>query len=214
MARAFDQTEEPPIVDADLAERLLIAASNRGAAISGGSDVYNIIYVEGLSPSGRKTGNRDNAFDDARFLVQIIGNTPRLAGAWEATTEPGKFWTQHRMDPRGAFHIDLGYQEVWRMGEYHDIPALVQVKPIRGYRDGNNSYKREGKLYVEDDLGVHHHGGYDYPVDDLGRSSAGCQVGRTIAGHARFMGLLSTDRRYKADHRFVFGSTVLPAEEI
>jgi len=208
--------------DASLDDKIASAIKGYGGELAQGGDVYNIAYTEGLEVYKDDDGlwkatpndNRNNQFNDTRLLLQIIAGKAVIVDAWEATTEPSRFWTENRMNPDGAFHIALGWQRVWVMGIYHGAPALLQARAIAGYRDGNETYRREGKLYVQDDLGVHHHGGYDLPRVDIGRSSAGCQVGRTTKGHARFMSLLKSDRRFKEDGSFLFSSTVVPADAI
>lgn len=199
---------------ATFADRVYRAMKKGGFAVADGNDVFNIIYVEGMDPDGTPNKNRYNAFDDLRMLLQVVDGKPRIVFKQDATTEPGKFWSDNPMNSRGAFHIALGQQTCWVMGEYHDNPALVQEGPIKGYRAGEGHYRREGPLLTEGDIGVHHHGGYNYPHDDLGRSSAGCQVGRLVAQHAEFMRLLKTDRRYRENRNFKFTSTVLTADEV
>lgn len=196
----------------DLASKIVRAMVVHGYAVSTAPGTYEIVYVEGMDVDGHANQNRYNAFDDIRVLIRVEeGKAPEIVHIGEATTEPGKFWTDNRMNPDGAFHIALGQQACWTVGTYHDAPALVQSAPIKGYRDGFDHYRREGPLLTEPDIGVHHHGGYNLPKADLGRSSAGCQVERLVAGHVKFMALVKTDARYVADHRFLFPSTVMPA---
>lgn len=199
----------------DLASKIIRAMERKGYAVSAAPGTFNMIYVEGMDVDGTPNHNRFNAFDDIRVLIQVAdGGVPKIVHVGEATTEPGKFWTDNRMNPDGAFHIALGPQTCWRMGEYHNAPALVQCLPIKGYRDGQNHYRREGPLLTEPDIGVHHHGGYNLSRDDLGRSSAGCQVERLVSGHLQSMTILKSDARYRANPNFVFTSTVLSAAEI
>lgn len=198
-----------------LADRLIRAAAHRNAILPVGANLYNIIYAEGMNPDGTPNGHTANFFDDTRFLVRRDSiERATIIGAWEATTRPGYFWTRHRMNPDGAFHIDLGYQEAWTMGTYHDMQALLQARPIRGTRDANNAMDRSGFSALWADIGVHHHGGYDYPHDDLGKSSAGCLVGRSMSGHQDFMDFLHADSRFKLNRNFLFSATVLTAQEV
>jgi lysozyme family protein len=197
----------------DLATRIVATMRKRGYAVAVGSGLTNIVYVEGMDADGTPNQNRPNAFDDLRLVIRVLPDgTAAILGKWDATTEPGRFWTENRMNAGGAFHIVLGQQSCWQMGTYHDAPALVQVRPIRGTRDDNEdmSRERDGE-YPPGLYGVHHHGGYNYPHDDLGRSSAGCLVGRTVQGHQEFIDILTTDARYKADHDFIWTATVMPA---
>jgi hypothetical protein len=179
-----------------------------------GPGELNVVYAEGTDVDGAPNTNRPNAFDDCRLLIGFESGRPTIVGAWEATTEPGKYWTENRMNADGAFHIALGQQQCWRRGTYHDMPALVEVEPVRGTRDDNEDYSRTGDAAAEGNFGVHHHGGYDYPRDDMGRSSAGCLVGRSVQGHARFMALIDGDPRQKADPARLWRATVLSAAQV
>lgn len=203
-----------PTSSDDFAARVVRAMETLHFPVDRGSGELNIVYVQGADVDGTPNANRPNAFDDCRLLIGFEAGLPKLVGAWEATTHPGKYWTQNRMNPAGAFHIALGPQEVWQHGEYHDAPALRQVKDVRGTRDDNADMSTVGDAEDVGQFGVHHHGGYDYPKDDLGRSSAGCQVGRSVSGHARFMALLQTDPRYKTDPKRIWRSTVLTAAQV
>lgn len=198
----------------DLASELVRAMRKKGYNITVGDDVVNIIYVEGMDVGGKPNNNRPNAFDSLRTLLRIHPNgTAELLGQWDATTHAGMYWEMHRMNPAGAFHIALGQQTCWIMGHYHDMEALVQDTPIMGTRDGANDFKRSGPV-VRGDFGIHHHWGYDYPKDDAGQSSAGCQVGRSKAGHNEFIAFLKRDSRYQSNNGFLFTSTVLTADEV
>lgn len=192
------------------AQKIIQAMQAHGYRVDSGDDVMNLVYLEGMDLTGAPNGNRPNCWDDLRILVRNGTGGPKVLGAWEATTEPGEYWSspEHRMNAAGAFHIDLGQQTAWVPGSYHDAPALVQAKAIHGTRDGKVHYARDGKPDFGD-FGVHHHKGYDYPKNNIGKSSAGCQVGRTVAGHMEFWNILKTDKRFSPT--FVWTSTVMPA---
>lgn len=193
-----------------LADRIVAAMRQRGYEVFEGPDVVNICYVEGMNLDETSNANRHNAWDDLRVVFRYDQGKATILGKWEATTEPGAYWTDHPMNSDGAFHIALGQQTAWVMGEYHGHPALRQSGNLSGTRDKVKDYKRDGG-HVNGQFGVHHHAGYNYKKDDIGRSSAGCQVGRTTAGHDDFIRIVSADRRYKADKKFVWTSTVMPA---
>jgi hypothetical protein len=193
--------------------KIIQAMHARGYPVDVGDDVMNIIYPEGMELDGTPNSNRPNYWDDLRTLVRVHpSGQAELLGAWEATTEPGEYFTQNPMNDAGAFHIDLGPQTAWIPGAYHDAPALVQARSLHGTRDSARHYARDGKPDFGM-FGVHHHKGYDYPKNNIGRSSAGCQVGRTVAGHMQFMDLLKRDRRW-GQSGFVWTSTVMSASWI
>jgi hypothetical protein len=210
------QLSSPPLTvppPTDLASKIIGGMLRTGHRVDTNHGECNIIYVEGINPDGTRNDNQPNVFNDLRCVIRFENGKPVMAGSWEATTTPGTYWTEHRMNPDGAFLIALGQQTCWTMGWYHDNEALVQSAPITGTRDDEEDYKREGAP-VCGNFGVHHHGGYNYPHDDLGRSSAGCQVGRTVKGHAEFIAILKTDPRYLKNHEFVWTSTVLTADQV
>jgi GH24 family phage-related lysozyme (muramidase) len=189
---------------------ILDAYKKRGYPYAEGADVYNLLSIEGMNADGTTNGNRHNAWDDLRVIWQVVGGKVSIIFKCSATTEPGAYWTDHPMNADGAFHIALGYQAVWVMGSYHGHRALVEALPITGTRDKLKDYKREGKTYVGD-FGVHIHAGYNYKVDDIGRSSAGCQVIRLVEDHDTFMGFCLKDARYLKNKNFVFGHCVMAA---
>lgn len=192
-----------------LAKRIIAAMQRLGFIINPN---MNIVYVEGMDTDGLPNANRHDAFDCVRCIVN--GSSHVLLGIWDATTHPGIYWTTHRMNPAGAFIIRLGQQTCWTMGNYHDQPALIQTEPIEGFRDADQTFERKGGVYYRGLYGVHHHGGYNYPHDHMGRSSAGCQVGRLVEGHKQFIDRLKHDPLYINNHDCLWTSTVLTAEQV
>lgn len=179
----------------------------------------NIVYVEGVDPDGKLNDDRPNVFNDARIVFSIGNNGIPDFTVWEGTTEPGIFWTLNPMNPKGAARIAFGQYKSWAVGTHmsgsasaHE--ALVQVAKVRVHRDLNKDYKRTGDDVDEGLFGINQHWGYDSPKDDLGRSSAGCLVRRTKAGHRDFMDLIKEDPRYKANGGYRFIAAVLPGDKL
>lgn len=202
---------------ADLASRIIAAMRSHGYSVATGPDEMNIVYVEGMGPDGSVNDDAPNKFNDARFLIKLVGGQPVIAGAWEATTSPGKYWVTHRMNPKGAAHIAFGQYTAWKVGVHNGShEALVQTGgPVTVYRDDNEDYKRDGDATDTGYFGINQHWGYDLPRDDLGTSSAGCLVGRTKAGHREFMRLVKSDPRYLRDPGgFTFSAAILSAAEV
>lgn len=196
----------------DLGHRIKRSCLALGYTWFTGPGELNIVAVEGTDPDGKRNQNRSNYFEDIKCLVD--GDGKIVGGPYEATTQPGKFWTQHRMNPGGAANITKGQQTAWQPGPYHDMDALREVRPITFTRDPNETFKRYGPVYT-DEIGVHHHGGYNYPHDDMGRSSAGCQVIRLMDKHAEFMKKVRQDPRHVKDPEgFVYTATVLLQDEL
>jgi hypothetical protein len=200
---------------AGLTGAIVRAMQARGHWIARHPDCLNIVYVEGMNVDGTRNDNAPNAFNDLRCLIRVVGGVPVMAGAWQATTEPSRRWTERPMNPRGAARIAFGQYKAWAVGMHHDHEALVQVADIAVFRDANKDYRRDGDRTDVGLFGVNQHWGYDLPANDLGNSSAGCLVGRSTAGHREFMRLIRSDRRYLVSNgAYRFLTTVLPAAAV
>ncbi|MFO1328068.1 MAG: hypothetical protein U1F56_11980 [Rubrivivax sp.] len=163
-----------------LAGRIVRAMQARGQWICRHPDAVNIVYVEGLDPDGTPNDDAPDRFNDLRLLLRVnkAGN-PELAARWEATTEPGTFYTKlHKLDPRGAARIAFGQYKAWVVGTHNNgkpsaHEALVQAAPITVFRDLNEDFEREGDQTFTGVFGINQHWGFDLPVGALGNASAG-----------------------------------------
>jgi hypothetical protein len=187
----------------------------RGYWLSRHPKCFNIVYVEGVNADGGLNDNAPNRFNDLRILIQVDDHGAcRITNVWEGTTEPGRYWTEHPMHPKGAARIKYGQYKSWRVGTHHPgqssaHEALVQVEDVTVYRDKNKTYEREGPTFTGI-FAINQHWGYDQSKNDLGRTSAGCLVGRTKDGHKQFMTAVKSDPRYLANHGYRFVTAVLP----
>jgi hypothetical protein len=184
-------------------------------------DCVNIVYVEGLDANGTPNDDAPNIFNDLRLALRISkAGHPEIVGAWEATSEPGRFHTiVKKLDPRGAARIAFGQYKAWAVGT-HNVgkksahEALVQTKPIKVHRDLNEDFERTGDAVIEGVFGINQHSGFDQPKQDIGATSAGCLVGRTKTGHREFMALCKTDARFVASHGYCFMTAVMPEQAL
>jgi hypothetical protein len=203
----------------NLAGKIVSAMQRKSYWISRHPQCFNIVYVEGMNANGTANDNAPNKFNALRLLLQVqTSGTCKIVGSWEGTTQPGKYWTEHPMDPKGAARIAFGQYKSWSVGTHHPgLPsaheALVQVADIVVYRDSQKHFKREGPTYPGI-FAINQHWGYDAPKNDLGRTSAGCLVGRAKAGHREFMKAVKSDPRYKPNKSYRFMTAVFPASEI
>jgi peptidoglycan hydrolase-like protein with peptidoglycan-binding domain len=204
-----------------LAGRIVRAMEHAGYWLSRHPDCVNIVYVEGMDADGTPNIDAPNVFNDLRLVLQVNrAGTPEITELWEATTEPGRYYTLvEKLDPRGAARIAFGQYKAWSVGTHmagrpsaHE--ALVQTESIRVFRDLNQDFERTGDQIFQGMFGVNQHWGFDLPRSDIGRASAGCLVGRAKAGHRTFMALCKSDPRYAANHSYRFVSTVLPAADV
>jgi peptidoglycan hydrolase-like protein with peptidoglycan-binding domain len=212
----------PMVLGNDLASRILGALQRRGYSICRHPDCINIVYVEGVDNDGLGTpnDNKPNVFNDLRCVIRIDGNgNPRLQ-AWEATTEPGRFYTENPEPPGnhlpGAARIAFAQFKSWAVGRHRpgtveEHEALVQVAPVTVYRDLNKDYQRAGDRTDTGIFGINQHRAHDLPHDNIARSSAGCLVGRLPREHEAFMALAKADARYLANNGYRFSTAILPA---
>ncbi|MDM9629070.1 peptidoglycan-binding domain-containing protein [Rhizobium sp. S152] len=194
---------------------------SRGYFISQHPDCKNIVYLEGVNPDGTLNDDAPNKFNDLRvvFSLDAGGRLDFQASTWDGTTEPGRYWTVQPMNRKGAARIAFNQYKAWVVGTHHaNSPsaheALVQVEPITVCRDLNMDFRRTGDEVDTGLFAINQHWGYDAPKDDLGRTSAGCLVGRTKEGHRKFMSMIKSDPRYVANHSYRFMTAVMPGDEV
>ncbi len=221
LLRLFATGSGPTRVDpaprpAGLAERIINAMERNRYRIDREPRRVNIVYVEGMSPDGVPNDDLPNEFNDAKFVIRFVQGVPVIAGSWEATTEPGKYWTVNRMNAKGTARIAFGQYESWQLGLHRgEHEALVQTGgTVTVHRDDDENYIRPADPADTGWFGINQHWGYDLPRGDVGSASAGCLVGRTRQGHREFMQLAKTDERFLADNRHRFSTTIIPASEL
>lgn len=181
----------------------------------------NIVYVEGANADGQPNADKSNEFNDRRMVIAIESGKPAIVFNVLGTTEPGEFFTKNPMNAGGAARIAFGQYKAWRVG-FHNAgrpsrhEALVQVGEITVHRDLNKDGKRTGdKLDVGSGFAINQHWGFDMPVNNIGKASAGCLVGRTKAEHKEFMKLIKTDPRFsKASNGYSFMTTVIAGDDL
>lgn len=200
-----------------LSARIIDYMRHKKYAVFTGAKAYNIVYIEGINADGSLNCDAPNCFNDRRLVIEIVGLSPKIVGSWEATNEPGTYYTQHPMNPKGAARIAFGQYAAWSVGthgrsEPHE--ALVQVAPIKVCRDLNKDGIRIGDTMDWGLFGCNQHHGYDLPYSNIGKASAGCLVGRTRSGHRDFMALIKTDVRYQRDRSFLFTTTVIAGDDL
>jgi hypothetical protein len=181
----------------------------------------NIVYVEGVDADGTPNEDEPNKWNDRRIVIEIKNKKPTILNNWDATTEPGRKFVLHPMNPKGAARIAFGQYKAWRVGFHNQSKpskheALVQVDVITVHRDLNKDFKRTGdKTDVGSGFAINQHKGFNMPVGDIGPASAGCLVGRTNKGHEEFMALVKTDLRFKeASKGYKYITTVIAGDDL
>jgi len=121
-------------------------------------------------------GFRDESNPDMwnDLIVINIGNKIIVCNA---TTDPGKYYTENPLHEGGAAHLINGYySEIWVNGLHRGkYDALVQRgKKIKVWRDKNKNYKNDDNNEYIKLSGINlHHGNSKKTIE---RASAGCQV--------------------------------------
>lgn len=166
----------------------------------------NIVYLEDANADTWQPVQKQeqpDAWNDVRILVRNDGEVIMSA---QATVEPGRYYTEHRMNDKGAFRIasDVQFTNAWTIGSHKKQLALVQCLPVRGYRDNNEDYIRPGDPVDEGIFGINQHTTGDNssaPVPEkIGKWSAGCLVGRYASTHYNvFMPELRKTRKAQFD---------------
>ena len=88
----------------------------KGYQIDRGQNEINIVYVEGINPDGTPNDHEENKWNDLRLLIRFEGGEPRIIGKWAATTEPGRYYIDHPLNPGGAARVELGQYRAWQVG--------------------------------------------------------------------------------------------------
>jgi len=187
---------------------------DQGHWLARGPGLTNIIYTEGINEDGTRNDDAPNAFNDLRMVLTFVKGKPVLQGAWQATTEPGRRYTEQPLVAGGAARIAFGQYKAWQVGQHprnspRSHQALRQVRRVKVHRDYNKDYRRHGDKIEEGLFGLNQHWGYDLPENDIRNASAGCLVGRTRAGHRDFMQIVKADPRFKATGTYRFLTTIL-----
>jgi hypothetical protein len=153
---------------------------------------YNINIV-----GWRNVDAEENMFDDIISLFWIH------KGFWEerhypATTLPGTPWLLNPSEPDGTAILAPGqYKGAYVMGLHRGYPALVQVKPVKVYRDNDRDSQIDAYSgTIETGLfgiNIHKAGAWSKVV---GQNSAGCQVFQKSADFEDFMRICRLSANY------------------
>ncbi len=122
-----------------------------------------------------------NDFDDILVVTYYIGGYVRLH-YFDITTEPGIFYTKEELlNSKGTAILVPGqYKGAYKIGKHNNkYDALVQVKPVKVYRDDNKDdiYDLNPETIDEGYFGINIHRSNPYVSSNkVDKWSAGCQV--------------------------------------
>lgn len=125
----------------------------------------------------RNSESRPNHFDD--FVTLYWEHRGEwLSRYWPASTLPGTNYLLNPLSPAGTAVLMPGqYRGAYSLGPYKGYEALLQVKPVKVFRDNNrDAVANENVATVESGMfGIHiHRAGLFSKL--VGLASAGCQV--------------------------------------
>jgi hypothetical protein len=209
---------QPPLkLGNDIASRIVKYMLAQKYQVFTAPKEYNIVYIEGMNGDWSLNSDAANEFNDRRIIIEIVDGVPKIVEHWQATTEPGKYYTVNPMNPGGAARIKFGQYKAWAVGTHGNAErheALVQVGPITVHRDSDKNFQRTGDKTDTGLFYVNQHWGYDAPSNDIKNASAGCLVGRMRQGHREFMAIIKQDRRYVANSSYLFYTTIIPGDDL
>jgi hypothetical protein len=134
--------------------------------------VVNIVGIRNLDSGSTVT----NIFDDAITLSYYINNELQFE-VWPATTDPGKKGVQEYGNPKGVARLVEGqYINSHALGLHKGkYEALVQVAPVKVWRDSNKDLIYDEKIIDQGLFGINiHRAGIDSTYVE--NWSEGCQV--------------------------------------
>lgn len=181
--------------------------------------LFNIFYLEGCDERGIPNDDRQNAWNDRRMVIEIVGGQPRILINHAATTEPGTRFSAKEL--RQIAHIAFGQYKAWTLGG-HQFPSSGRLQPALRQDIAKNlrvhrGPRREGGRLAIDALFINQHGTMGAAPAKIEDWSAGCLVGQNVQLHKAFIRLLNTDGRFQRLKKFgapyFFMTAVLDGEE-
>jgi hypothetical protein len=142
----------------------------------------------------RRDNEGTNRFDDF-MLVLYREEELMVQQRYAITTDPGKDWLEHPMNPAGtAILVPRQYRSTWKLGKHQGkYEALVQRKKVGVWRDNNKDNIIDyNNLEVMNFgyFGINIHRSNPYTESYLvNKWSAGCQVFKRIAEYDEFLDL-------------------------
>ena len=199
-----------------LASQICRYYQTQGWYFSRNSAEVNICYLEGANADGRPNNDAPNEWNDRRIIWRLRAGIPTIEGNWQASCEPGWWYTLNPMNPEGCARIKNPAQfKAWRIGVHGGAkphPALVQVAAVEIYRDRNKDMERMGDRLDQGLFGINQHWGYGMQFVD--RASAGCMVAPDWSGHLEFIAFCKSDRRYKLNAAYTFSTAFIPGDKL
>lgn len=141
----------------------------------------------------RSTSRRAGFFDDKiGCLWKENGVMQCFMGA--GTVDCGEYYMKNLMHPDGAaFMVEGQYRGLWKLGTFHNTPALIQVAPVKYYRDKDldNIIELDPSNISEGKIGLFYHSHFQgvENATEILNSSAACWAHAKTKDYHYFMGL-------------------------
>lgn len=151
---------------------------------------YNLNII-GVRNSEREI---TNLFDDILVVIYNSGKDQKpIRKLYKITTEPGLYYMkEHILNNAGAaILVPAQYRGCWKIGMHKGTQrALVQVKPVKVYRDGNKNdiYDMNPETIENGIFGINiHRASKEGITRNINKYSAGCQVFNSVQDFTSFM---------------------------
>ena len=172
---------------------------------------YNLNII-GIRAGGL---NVTNKFDDYIVVIYDTKNGTHRR-IYNVTTDPGKHYIKQPINPNGAaLLVPNQYRGAWKIGKHKGkYDALVQVKPVKVYRDRNRNdvYDLDPNTIEEGNFGLNIHRSNPYTESTyVDKWSAGCQV---FANASQFKSFIELCRKQRDNFGNSFTYTLLNEKDL
>lgn len=148
-----------------------------------------------------------NTFNDYITISYKDKSNKWIFLGFEATTDPGLYWLNKPMNVKGTAIVKEGqYKKLWRFGLHSGYKALIQINPIKVYRDNNrdNYFNLNSDTIEEGLFTINCHRAHltilQWVVE---KYSAGCQVFRKASSFDKFYKILEESEQLTFDYTLV-----------
>lgn len=156
----------------------------------------------------RKNNNNKatNKFDDVLVVIYKVDDK-WVRKCFDITTEPGTYYLEHPINADGTgILVPNQYRSTWKIGMHQGkYKALVQVKPVKVFRDGNKDLKYDLDYNVTKEgmfgVNIHKAGKASKQVD---KWSAACQVFANEQDFDEFMKLCNKQIEVDGGNSFTY----------
>jgi lysozyme len=197
----------------NLADRIYNCCKRRNYTLEMEEGAINLIGVEGLNIDGSTNNDAPDGWNDIICALTFKQGKPTLLGIYQATTEPGAYYTKQPLNSGGCARLQLGqHPGLWAVGVHKGYEAMQQVGKAILVRDKNKNHSRDDSVTVEVNNGINLHrtlaAGWQ-SLSGIGKFSAGCAVVKSYTGFLELMKHIKRSKQYRASKNARFTFTLL-----